>query len=85
MIPTILNKILTELNSDVPRLDYIRGMVEVLLASQGNSSNLEERGAIMVTSKVTGSNPVSPTSDQEILDARARAAIETVKSMSTEE
>lgn len=34
MINSILSKVLEELNKESPKLDYIRGMVEVLLAMQ---------------------------------------------------
>lgn len=82
MIPTILNKILEELNKESPKLDYIRGMVEVLLASEQPRSLVVD---LPKSFSDTGILNPKITSDQEILDARARAAIETVKSMSTEE
>lgn len=74
---TILKKCLTELDKESPRLDYIRGMLEVLLVTEK---------PIIVPSVVVKSVPmaegVQPFNQASILDAKARAAIESVKAMS---
>lgn len=84
MVSTVLNKILDELNKEAPKLDYIRGMIEVLIASQSH----EEKSPTFINPDgnrqyVTGvpSAAVSMSTDPEaqIMDAMARANLETVK------
>jgi len=70
MITIILEKVLAELNSDAPRLDYIRGMVEVLLASQPKAPSV-----------VVKSQPVTLGDEGAMMDAKARAALETIKAL----
>lgn len=80
MITSILEKCLAELGKETPRLDYMRGMLEVLLASQTN--------APAVTVKLPQGNitPVAvggtQSDEASILDARAKAAIDRVKAIS---
>jgi hypothetical protein len=83
MISTILEKCLEELSNETPRLDYIRGMLEVLLASQEKvaSSKSEERGATTATPNVVGSTSTDKT-PEEILDMMAKARLNDVKAMS---
>ena len=72
MIQTILEKILGELGQEKPDLSYIRGMVEVLLASQ-------------IPNAPAASKPI-PAGEPgvDILEARARAAVETIKALNQE-
>lgn len=82
MIQSILQKCLDNLNAATPDLSYIRGMIEVLLAMQEtplmNSSTVEH---LPVKEKVVGSIPTSPADEASVLDAKARAALETIKSL----
>jgi len=73
MIQIILQKCLDELAKDNADLSYIKGMLEVLLATQPQI-------APAVSTKYT---PVATVVADEasILDAKARAALETVKAL----
>lgn len=91
MIRTILSKCLEELQKEKSDLSYIRGMIEVLLASQsketygmgyldGSSATLEN--VISVLPIIQKSGPVSTLTDEaSILDAKARAAVEDIKKL----
>lgn len=84
MIQSILQKCLDNLNATTPDLSYIRGMLEVVIAMQDKpmeSSSKAEQASY--TRPVTGSNPVVPTDDASILDAQARASLETIKALAS--
>ena len=70
MISTILEKCLVELGKPSPDLSYIRGMIEVLLASQPQPTRA-------VTSVPIVMPPI--TDEAAILDARARANLDSIK------
>ena len=83
MITTILQKCLDELSKESPDLSYIRGMIEVLLATQEKPVLTLEKFK-SATDKIFGSDAVQvekPMDEGSILDAKARAALETVKKM----
>ena len=81
MITTILQKCLDELSKESPDLSYIRGMIEVLLATQ------EKPVQSIIMTKQDGTYKKfeppkvsdAPVDEASILDAKARAALETVK------
>jgi hypothetical protein len=75
MVSTILTKCLDELGKDKPDLSYIRGMIEVLLASQPQQTK-----QVFVASSAQ-QNTAGPVDEGSILDAKARAALETVKKL----
>lgn len=87
MIQTILSKILEELNKENPKLDYIRGMIEVLLAMQEKPVH-DGKSFVPVFPELTTRridltpHPTPLASEAEILDAKAKVAIETVKVLS---
>lgn len=85
MITTILQKCLDELSGDKPDLSYIRGMIEVLLASQPQSTHPKTQDEINfdVLNAGTKLNYANSKAMDEasILDAKARAALETVKAL----
>lgn len=83
MIQQILEKCLAELSNESPRLDYVRGMLEVLLASQpAGSSN--GRTAVFGTASVSPILTPATTDEAAILDAKARASLEAVKKLNLE-
>lgn len=69
-----LKKILDELNKEVPRLDYVRGMVEMLV----------EQDEILSVSKTISikKDEVSTIDEGALLDAKAKASLETIKNLS---
>ena len=77
-----LKKILDELNTESPRLDYIKGMLEVMIDEEekplSRSSMVEQTP---VKGEVIGSNPVETAEDGNGLDAYARANLAAVKSL----
>lgn len=82
----ILLKCIAELEAEKPRLDFVLGALATLVEMQGTytletgNSSMVERG--LVKPKVEGSSPSSPASDEAaLLDARAKAALETIKAM----
>lgn len=73
----ILKKCIEELAKDAPSIDYVRGMLETLL-----SMNTTPEKEIFVTKSDARVSPVTDPSDEAaILDAKARAAIESVQAM----
>ena len=95
MIQTILQKCLTELNCEAPRLDYIRGMIEVLLASQEKPLTISP-GQVVVPNNTLGVTNHAPSvismtggggpfDESAILDAKAKASLAQVKRMSATE
>lgn len=87
MIPTILSKVLEELNSATPRLDYIKGMVEVLLASEEKPKVIldplqsigSQQLTYPVTTPVTFNVSSSTDPEAQIMDAKTTALLATVK------
>lgn len=78
----IIQKVVDELAKDAPKLDYIRGMLETVLVM--NQQPVENRlvGRTPAFEAVnTGSIPVSPATEADMLDAQARAAIEKVQAL----
>jgi hypothetical protein len=71
MIQNILQKVLEELQKENPKLDYIRGMIEVLAASQEKPTIESATTTTPTTYKVTN----VPTTEAEILDGQARALL----------
>jgi len=78
MITSILQKCLDELVKESPDLSYIRGMLEVLLATQPQQT----KQVFMASPAQQNTAQSSPVDDASILDAKARAALETVKALS---
>ena len=80
MIASILEKCLNELNKDEVDFSYIKGMLEVLLAMQPPMGVPFGKTADSKPANV-GSNPTTPAPLDEaaILDATARASLETIK------
>lgn len=80
---TILKKCLEELEKESPRLDYIRGMIETLIelsvAGKAATRTLDHEAKEFFDKGFT-----APTDEQSLLDAKARAAIATVKAISAE-
>jgi len=73
MITTILEKVLGELEKEKPDLSYIRGMIEVLLASQPK-----------LTIPIVTGNAIDVATHQDeaaMMDAKARASIEQIKAL----
>lgn len=62
----VLSKILTELTSEAPKLDYVRGMVEVLLA-------LEPENNVDPIIRVAGESVVSMTNPTIVESAMTEA------------
>jgi len=87
MNSSILKKVIEELGNETPRLDYVRGMLETLyeietIPAFETYPSLHET-AIKVSNKVGVPARINgePNDEAAILDARARAAIESVKAM----
>ncbi len=80
-----LQKILTELKAEKPRIDYVIGILETLIELEsGPHSSVAEHS--VVSREVTGSIPVEaakeePKDEGAILDAQTKARIEAVKAM----
>jgi hypothetical protein len=79
-----LNKILDELNKESPRLDYIKGMLEVLI---------EEEQIIIPPNVILNKGDIKPIpmvniggeiimDEASMLEARAREAVATIKALS---
>lgn len=90
MNSSILQKCLEELKAEEPDISYVRGMLETLIAvDAGSSSDKTNFGMPKIISYPvpTAVSPnisqskTEPMDEAAILDARARAAIETVKSL----
>ena len=82
----VIRKCLEELNSESPNIDYVRGMLDTLLAmSEGpalaqktldnDSKHLMDKGF-----KVN----LPPLNEAQVLDAKARASLETLKALAPE-
>lgn len=78
MNSTILKKAIDELKSSSPKIDYVLGLLEAMDA-MGGSSTVEQT---TVNRPVVGSSPTRPADEGSMLDAKARASIESIKSMS---
>lgn len=82
MTQTILKKAIDELKLATPRLDYVLGMLETLHEMGEEPISVKEYKDIVTFkdgySKVSS---ILPTTEAEILDARAKAAINTVKEL----
>lgn len=73
----ILKKCIDELGSTTPRIDYVLGMLETLYSMQVPSTSLSTQP---LSQRGTGSTDV----EGSILDARARAAMSTIKDMESQ-
>jgi hypothetical protein len=84
MNTTILKKCLDELSKDSPKLDYVRGMLETLIEIQNPILTIPS--LVIPKNIVPGMVHTVPENQDEatLLDAKARAALETIKSMNTE-
>lgn len=85
MNTTILKKCLAELQSATPRLEYIEGMLETLIEmNTAGSSNgrTEDLGPSDVGSIPTPATRNIPQDEAAMLEARARAAVQTIKALS---
>ncbi len=96
MITQILEKCIAELKNENTRMDYVLGMLEVLVAMQGEKVNRELNFPPLVVPNVGGQLGVGGIAvdstgkvtrlvkDDEgaLLDAKARASLEVVKKMS---
>ena len=76
-INSILQKCLDELGKEKADLSYIKGMLEVLLATQPQQS----KQFITPAQQLTNVASNAPVDEASILDAKARAALETVKAL----
>lgn len=77
----ILQKILDELKTEHPRLDYVIGMLETLIEMVGESPN--GRAADLGPARL-GSIPSSPkesSDDGAILDAKAKARVQNIREL----
>lgn len=81
MNTTILQKCLDELNKEDFRKDYVVGMLETLIEMQTAAEVTNRLPSIQIGAPSTA---LAKDADNEaaILDARARAAIETVRALS---
>lgn len=89
MINTTLRKCLGELEKPEPNISYVRGMLETLI--EMNDSNKPARETIEQAAKnlpntigtLRAASHFEETSNEgAILEARARAAVESIKAMS---
>ncbi len=75
---TILKKCLTELESETPRLDYLRGMLETLI-------ELQEDAPVKAEPPLKGTpKPIVPKTDSpegDALDAAAKSRLGTIKAL----
>lgn len=73
---SILAKCVSELKKEVPRIDYVLGMLETLMEMQAvpkpseHSSTVEHRIEIP---KVAGASPAAPANEGAMLEAEVRA------------
>lgn len=79
MNTNILKRCLAELQSATPRLEYIEGMLETLI--EMTEKELPNNIGVL---RAASHPPLEETLNDEasILDAKAKAALQTVKSMS---
>lgn len=70
MYASILKKCIAELDKDKPRLDYVLGMLETVLATLGEDTSIPKSGPIG-----------TPTDESEILDASTRTRINTIREL----
>lgn len=77
MIETVLTKCLENLQTEVPDLSYIRGMLEVLLAAQ------PQKATAGVLTPVTPLAVEVPTNEGVILDGIAKAGIDKIKQLAS--
>ena len=84
MITTILEKCLAELGKESPDISYIRGMIEVLLASQPQTKQEVAIPGKVYVAPLGGQVETKPVDEGAILDAKARAAVETIKKLGGE-
>ena len=75
----ILKKCLDELTQDKPNIDYVRGMLETLIEMQPVSEITREK---VITSPFV---PEQSKDEAAILDAEARAKLESIKGLNTEQ
>lgn len=75
----ILKKCLLELESETPRIDYVKGMLETLIEMQGPHSSVAERP--VVSREVAGAIPavVAIDPEREILESSMKANIDRLK------
>lgn len=80
---SILQKCLVELETDHPRLDYLRGMLVTLVDVQRQDNKPDPYVAKAVYPKGSVGESLNPPVQDEaaLLDARAKAALETIKAM----
>ncbi len=86
MNTNILNKCIEELKKEAPDLSYLRGMLETLMEMQTVSAekNYTEHIKPYVTIKST-QVPAINLDVAAILDAKAKMALETIKTMGGEQ
>lgn len=84
MNKTILQKCIFELSQSSPRLDYIQGMLETLLEMTPDTTEPIKTYTFASATPTPAIGVMTDKSEQEMLDAKARAAIEVVKAMSKE-
>lgn len=78
---SVLQKCVDELSKDNPKLDYVRGMLETLLSmSEPNVVTFTSTTPLPVLGAITTAHAVSD--EGSILDAKARASLETIKALS---
>lgn len=73
---SILKKVIEELEKELPRLDYIRGMVETLVEMQTPESKNN-----VVVNNIPKSGTSTQLDEAAVLDATAKAAIASVKAL----
>lgn len=81
----ILKKCLDELAKEKPSLDYLKGMLETL--SELEAQPMLKPAPLAESFKVmkTVQKDIQDSSEADILDAKARAAIERVKELAPQE
>ena len=79
MNQNILQKAITELKSDKPKIDYVLGMLETL-AELTSPAPAVTASAAKIAPVAAGAVP-QPQDEAQMLDAKARAAVEKIKSI----
>lgn len=74
----IIQKVIDELKQDKPKIDYVLGVLETLIESlpEDTKTNTGVSTGLAIKPKVS-----EPVDEGILLDAKARAAIETIKNL----
>ena len=75
----LIQKIIDELNKENPKLDYVRGILETVLESIPEDFPMQKLKILNIGSEKQPVHIAGEMSEAEIMDAKARAAIENIK------